>query len=172
MLMHQQTLLETTGLHHVVCMQGKKKMRLVYGETFQIDMGSIFLKSLENMPMQIQDKAKWTQARHAERFDRPKQITFCLLFPKRHNADTQVNLRKHEVTMLSNVNIFIVWYLSMQKITTIKTQTNGFVTSSHPSDYSCECSDSERSFMWVFSNSNKRHGPNSFWNRSPGDKHT
>ena len=82
------------------------------------------------------------------------------LFPKIHNTDTQFDVRKYKVTMLSNVNIYILGFLSMQTATTTKQQTNGFVTSSHTGVYSYGCSQ----------NSNKLHGQNSFRNRAPGDK--
>ena len=64
--------------------------------------------------MQMQDKAKGTQAKYSERVSRSaKKNNFLCLFPKRHNADTQVDARKQEATKLSNVNMCIVSNLSM-----------------------------------------------------------
>ena len=68
---------------------------------------------LEKTPMQMKDKAKGTHAKHAERVDQPKQITSCVLLPKRCNTD-KVDIRNHELTELSNVSICIVECLFAQ----------------------------------------------------------
>ena len=57
----------------------------------------------------MQDKAKGTQARHAERIDWPTQTTSCIPFPKDTMQTQDQCKRKYEVTIkLSNVNIYIV----------------------------------------------------------------
>ena len=58
---------------------------------------------LENTPIQVQEKAKVTQSKHAERVDWPKQTTSCVIFPKetqcrkircKEARDNGVNKRK------------------------------------------------------------------------------
>ena len=60
--------------------------------------------------MQTQDKAKGTQAMNAEQVERQHKKN-CALFPKKFNAETQVDAKEVRVTKLTNVNIHIVIYL-------------------------------------------------------------
>ena len=56
----------------------------------------------------MQDKAKGTQTKYAERIDWPMQTTSCISFPKDTMQTQDQCKRKYEVTKLSNVNIYIV----------------------------------------------------------------
>ena len=94
--------------------------------------------------MQMQDKAKGTQSKHAERVDCPKQITSCILYPKRHNTD-KVDVRKHELIELSNVNIYIAGCLSIQ-------------TTDFNKIHRISVSDGNQQYPVT----DDRHGPNSF----------
>ena len=58
----------------------------------------------------MQDKAKGTHAKYAKRVQRlHKQLP--ALFPQRSTMQTKSMQRTHELTELSNVNVYIVVYL-------------------------------------------------------------
>ena len=57
--------------------------------------------------MQMKDKAKGIQARHAERVERLCKKTSCTLSPKKCNIDI-ANAKIHELIELSNIIIYIV----------------------------------------------------------------
>ena len=56
--------------------------------------------------MQRQCKAKGTQDKDAERVEWFMQTASCTIYLKRHK--TEINVKKCEVTKLSNVNVHVV----------------------------------------------------------------
>ena len=82
-----------------------------YGVNNASKLAKLEAELLRTMPIQMQDKCKGTQSKHAERVERFMQTTSCTLYPKRYNTD-KANVWKQELTELSNLNIYFVGYLS------------------------------------------------------------
>ena len=67
-----------------------------------------FLLQNKQHPIQMQDKAKGTQAKYAERIDWIQINNFLCLFSQGIQCRASQHKRKHDVTKLSNVNIYTV----------------------------------------------------------------
>ena len=104
-------------------------------------------------PMQMKNTTKRIQVEHTERVEwLCKKL--LVLFSQRSTTQTKSTQRKHKLTELSNVIIYVMRPIAYLNETNEKSYTSGLPDMLHnPSGYP-----------------NASHGPNSFRNRTPGDK--
>ena len=96
------------------------------------------------MPTEMQDKANGTQVKHAEQVERLKEKTFCVYFPE--DTTLRSMLRKHEVTIVANINIYFVRYLSIETTRLRNTACRHRILNLHAQRHK-----TDRLFMWLFS---------------------